>query len=370
MVYLDYSATSPVDDEVMNSFVKSSKYFANPNSLHSLGVEAKELIDASTSQIAGLLGVRKEEIIYTSGASESNNMVIKGMEDYKNRGNVIITTRLEHSSINEPLKYLESKGFSIKYVPLINGMVDIDKLEKMLDDVCLVTISMVNSETGIRQPIEEIGHMLKKYPKVLFHTDITQAAGKIRFDLKNVDFASFSAHKFFGIKGIGGLYKRESINLTPLVHGGKSTTIYRSGTPATSLIVSMAKALRLSYENMDMDLLRIKELNDYLKKSLSNYEKVIINSNNNSIDQIVNFSVLGVKPETFMHSLEDSDVYISTQSACSSGDYSMSVLALTNDMERASSSLRVSISRKTTKDEIDLFLKAMDKSYKKLVSSF
>ena len=367
MVYLDYSATTPVDDEVMNSFIKSSKFFANPNSLHKLGVDAKNLIDASTSQIANLLGVKKNEVIYTSGASESNNMIIKGIEEYKNRGRTIITTNLEHSSINEPLKYLEKKGFIIKYAPLINGIVDIDELQKMLDDVILVTISMVNSETGIRQPIEDIAKVLKKYPKVLFHTDITQAAGKIKFNLKDVDFASFSAHKFFGIKGIGCLYKKENINLTPLIHGGKSTTIYRSGTPATSLIVSMAKALRLSYENMDEDLEKVKELNSCLKTGLSKYEKVIINSNNYSIDQIVNFSVLGVKPETFMHSLEESDVYISTQSACSSGDYSKAVLAITNDMERASSSLRVSISRKTTKKDIDLFLEAFDNSYKKLV---
>ena len=238
----------------------------------------------------------------------------------------------------------------------------------MLDDVILVTISMVNSETGIRQPIEKIGKMLKKHKKILFHTDITQAAGKIKFDLCDVDFASFSAHKFFGIKGIGCLYKKENINIEPLIHGGKSTTVYRSGTPATSLIVSMAKALRLSYENIDSDLNKIKELNHYLKKEISKYEKVLINSNEHSIDQILNFSVLGVKPETFMHSLEENDVYISTQSACSSGNYSKAVLALTNDMERASSSLRVSISRKTTKEEIDLFLIAFDKSYKKLVS--
>ena len=367
MVYLDYSATSPVDDGVLDSFVKSSKYFANPNSLHKLGIEAKNLIDVSSDQIAKLLGVRKEEIIYTSGASESNNMVIKGMENFKNRGKTIITTSLEHSSINEPLKYLEDRGFIIKYAPLVNGIVDIDKLEDMLDDVCLVTISMVNSEIGIRQPIEDIGKMLKKYPLILFHTDITQAAGKINFDLSDVDFASFSAHKFFGIKGIGCLYKKEKINLTPLIHGGKSTTIYRSGTPATSLIVSMAKALRLSYENIDEDLIRVKELSDYLKSEISKYENVVINSNQYSINQIVNFSVLGVKPETFMHSLEENDVYISTQSACSSGDYSKAVLSLTNDMKRASSSLRVSISRKTTKEEIDLFLNVFDSSYKKLV---
>ena len=368
MTYLDYSATTPTDSEVLDSFIKASNYFANPNSLHKLGLESKHLIDASTRQIASILRVKDNEIIYTSGASESNNMVIKAMEKYKNRGMKIITTNLEHSSIYGPLKYMTDKGFKVEYVPLKNGIVDIDALEKMLDGAVLVTISMVNSETGKRQPIEQIGNMLKKYPKILFHTDITQAIGKIKFDLTNVSFASFSAHKFFGIKGIGGLYKKENINIEPLIHGGKSTTIYRSGTPSTALIVSMAKALRLSYENIDDDLIKIKKLNFYLKENLSKYKMVSINSDDTSIDHILNFSVIGVKPETFMHSLEQRDVYISTQSACSSGDYSMSVLTLTNDMARASSSLRVSISRKTTKGEIDLFLEAMDKSYKKLVN--
>ncbi|MBR2840534.1 MAG: cysteine desulfurase [Bacilli bacterium] len=366
MTYLDYSATTPVDSEVLDSFIKSVEYFANPNSLHKIGVEAKKLIDASTEQIARLINVKPSEIIYTSGASESNNTVIKGMDKYKNRGYKIITTELEHSSIYGPLNYLTERGFEVQFVPLKNGIVDIKKLESMLDETVLVTISMVNSETGIRQPIEEIGKMLKKYPKVLFHTDITQALGKIKFDLKDVDFASFSAHKFFGLKGIGGLYKKESINLYPLINGGKSTTKFRSGTPATPLIVSTAKALRLSYENMDEDLKKVKNLNEYLCTKLSKYSKVVINSNENSIKQVLNFSVLGVKPEVFMHSLEEDDVYISTQSACSLGDYSKAVYALTNDMKRASSSLRVSISRKTTKKDIDNFLKAFDRSYNKL----
>ncbi|MBR3198877.1 MAG: cysteine desulfurase [Bacilli bacterium] len=368
MVYLDYSATSPVDKEVMDSFIKASSYYGNPNSLHKFGTEAKKLIDASTNKISEILNVKTSEIIYTSGASEANNMVIKAMENYKNRGKHIITTELEHSSINIPLEYLKEKGFIIDYVPLINGVVDINALEGMLDNVCLVTISMVNSEVGIRQPIEEIGKMLKKYPKIFFHTDITQATGKIKFDLSDVDFASFSAHKFFGFKGVGVLYKKENINITPLIHGGKSTTIYRSGTPATELIVSMAKALRLAYENIDKDLEKIKELNLYLKEKLAKYEKVFINSNENSIYHILNFSVIEVKPETFMHSLEKDDIYISTQSACATGNYSKSVLALTSDMKRASSSLRISISRKTTKEEIDKFLKAFDNSYNKLIS--
>lgn len=367
MIYLDYSATTPADEEVISSFIKANKYFGNPNSLHKLGLDAKNLIDASSKQIADILNIKPSEIIYTSGASEANNTVIKAMENYKNRGMRIITTDLEHSSIYGPLDYLKEKGFYIDFVPLKNGIVDILALENMLDDVCLVTISMVNSETGVRQPIEEIGKLLKKYPKVLFHTDITQALGKIKFDLSDVDFASFSAHKFFGFKGIGGLYKKENVDIKPLIHGGKSTTIYRSGTPATPLIVSTAKALRLSYENMEEDLERIKDLNIYLREELSKYDNVKINSNENSIYHILNFSVLGVKPETFMHSLEENDVFISTQSACSTGNYSKAVLALTSDMERASSSLRVSISRKTSKNEIDRFLDAFKESYNKLV---
>lgn len=366
MVYLDYSATCPVDKDVMDSFVKSSSYFGNPNSLHSLGVKSKKLIDASTEQIASLMGVKGSEIIYTSGASEANNTIIKAMEFYKNRGSKIITTELEHSSIYGPLNYLAEKGFDIEFVPLKDGMVDISALEDMIDGACLVTISMVNSEVGIRQPIEEIGKVLKKYPKVFFHTDITQALGKIKFDLSDVDFASFSAHKFFGIKGIGGFYKKDGVSINPLISGGKSTTMYRSGTPATSLIVSMSKALRLSYENMDDDLDRIRKFNNILRDGLSKYDNVFINSNENSIYHILNFSVLGVKPETFMHALEEEGVYISTQSACSTGDYSKAVLAICSDIKRASSSLRVSISRKTTSSDIDKFLKIFDSCYNKL----
>ena len=205
--------------------------------MHTLGLEAKHLIDASTKQIADILGVKSSEIIYTSGASEANNLAIKGIENYQSRGNHIITTDLEHSSIYGPLNYMIEKGYEVDFVPLKNGIVDIDALKKMISDkTILVSISAVNSETGLRNPIEEIGLLLKDYPKVIFHSDITQAVGKIKLNLENVDMASFTAHKFFGIKGIGALIKKDSIKLTPLIHGGKSTTIYRSGTPNTQLI--------------------------------------------------------------------------------------------------------------------------------------
>ena len=367
MTYLDYSATTPVDKEVLDTFVKASKFIGNPNSLHSLGTKAKHLIDASTNQIASILNVKPNEIIYTSGASESNNTIIKAMEKFQNRGKHIITTELEHSSIYAPLKQLETKGFKIDYVPLENGLVKLDELEKMLsDDTVLVTIAMVSSETGIRQPIEEIGKMLKKYPKIIFHSDITQAVGKIKFDLTDVDAASFSAHKFFGFKGIGVLYKKEHLIIEPLIAGGKSTTTFRSGTPPTELIASTAKALRLSYENIDNDILKVKKYNETLKEKLSKYSNVSINSNKNSIPHILNISVKGIKPETLLHSLESYDVYISTQSACSTGIASKSVLALTGNKEKASTSIRISISKKTSEEDIQNFLKAFDESYKKL----
>ena len=342
MTYLDYSATTPVDEEVLDTFIKASKFIGNPNSLHKLGTKAKHLIDASTNQIANILNVKPTEIIYTSGASESNNTIIKAMEKFQNRGKHIITTALEHSSIYAPLKQLEEKGFKIDYIPLKNGLVKLDELEKMLtDDTVLVTIAMVSSETGIRQPIEKIGKLLKKYPKIIFHSDITQAVGKIKFDL--------------------------TLTIEPLIAGGKSTTVFRSGTPPLELIASTAKALRLSYENIDSDIIKVKRLNETLKEALYKYPNVAINSNENSIPHILNISVKGVKPETLLHSLEEYEVYISTRSACSTGVASKPVLALTNDEEKAKTSIRISISKKTTEKDIENFLKAFDDSYKKLM---
>lgn len=373
MIYLDYSATTPTSSEVLESFIKSSnEYFANPNSLHKLGTSANKLIDASTSQIADLLKVKKEEIIYTSGASESNNLALKGIVDkFSNRGKHIITTEFEHSSIYGPLSYLQKyKGVDVDFVKTDEyGRVKLESLESLIrDDTILVSICSVNSEIGIRQPIEKIAKIVKKHPKCFLHVDITQSVGKDYVNLENVDLASFSGHKIFGIKGIGCLIKKENIALEPLIHGGKSTTIFRSGTPALPLIVSLAKALRLALTDLDKKINQVKELNNYLKDNIAKYEKVKINSNDYSIPQILNVSVVGCKPETMQHALEEYDVYISTQTACSKGgEMSKAVYALTHDEERAKSSIRISISYVTTKEEIDGFLDAFDKCYKKLV---
>ena len=372
MVYLDYSATTPVSDEVLDSYIGAcQRFIGNPNSLHKLGFEANKVIEEATIQIADLLKVKKDEIIYTSGASESNNTVIKGIcEKYKTRGKHIITTNLEHSSIYGPLSYLQNNGFEVDFVNLDeNGMVDIDNLESLIrDDTILVSISAVNSEIGLRQPIEAIGQMLKKYPKCIFHTDITQLVGKVDINLENVDLASFSAHKFFGMKGIGILIKKESVSLEPLVHGGKSTTKFRSGTPATPLIISTAKALRLALTNLDRKYEYVKDLWFYLKDELSKIKYVVINSNNECIPHILNFSVLNIKPETILHALEENDIYISTQSACSSNtSRSRAVFALTKNEEVALHSLRVSISYLTTREEIDKFINSLKEKIEKLL---
>ena len=196
---------------------------------------------------------------------------------------------------------------------------------------------------------------------------MTQSIGKEKISFDDIDLVSFSAHKFYGLKGIGCLIKKEKIALEPIIHGGKSTTIYRSGTPCLPLIVSLAKALRLAYENFDAKYEHVKELNSYLKEKLSHYDLVRINSNDYCIPHILNISVLNVKPETMQHALEEYDIYISTKTACSSKEnISRAVLALTNDKERAASSVRISLSYLTTKEECDEFLKAFDKCYKEL----
>ena len=371
MIYLDYSATTKAGEEVLDTFVKCSKEFiGNPNSLHILGVKSKNMIDSATRQIADLLNVKETEIIYTSGASESNNLAIKGIcEKYKNRGKHIITTSLEHSSVYGPIDYLKENGYSVDFVKLNgDGTVDLNDLESLIkEDTVLVSINAVNSEIGILQPISDIANIIKKHPKCFFHCDMTQAIGKIKVDLSNIDLISFSAHKFFGIKGIGVLIKKDKIELEPLIHGGKSTTIYRSGTPPLPLIVSTSKALRLALENIESKEKYVKELNTYLKDKLSSYDKVKINSDNKCIPHILNISVLGVKPETMLHALERYEVYISTQSACSSSNAkSKAVFALTHDETRATSSIRISISHITTKEEIDEFIKYFDICYKEL----
>ncbi len=289
---------------------------------------------------------------------------------YQTRGKTIITTKLEHSSILETVNYLEKNGYTIKYVKLDNnGLVDLNNLKELLtDDVIMVSISEVSSEIGIIQNVDEIGKLLKNYPRIIFHVDGTQAIGKKRVNLDNIDLYSFSAHKIYGLKGVGVLVKKENITLEPIIHGGKSQSIYRGGTPALPLIVSTAKALKLVLSDLDYNISYVKELNSRLISGLKEVDGVSINSNSVSSPFIVNFSVVGLKPETLLHALEEDDIYVSTKTACSTDDYSIGVLELTKDMEKAKSSLRVSLSHLTKENEIDYFLTKLEEKIIKLKS--
>ena len=370
MIYLDYSATTPVDSRVLDTYNKvTNNFIGNPNSLHRLGVEAKKLESEATEQIKKILNLNDEEIIYTSCASESNNLAIKGVAlRNSKKGKHIITTNLEHSSIYGPIGYLQNLGYEIDFVKTNEyGLIDVENLKSLLrEDTILVSIGAVNSETGVKQNIEDIALLLKNY-NCYFHVDATQAIGKIKLDFSNVDLVSFAAHKFYGPKGIGVLIKKKDILIEPLIHGGKSTTKYRSGTPALPLIASLSKALRLIDEKLDNNYSKVETLNKKIVEKINTYENVTINSNEYSIPHILNISLLNIKPETFQHALENYDIFISTQSACSANNpISKSVYEVTKNEEQAKHSIRISLSGLTTEEEIDKFLEAFDKCYKEL----
>ena len=367
MIYLDYSATTPVNEEVINTYADACrKYIGNPNSIHKLGLLSKEAIDNATKTIANLLNIKESEIIYTSGASESNNTIIKGIA-LKYKTGKIITTELEHSSVIAPCSYLGNNGYDIEFVKLDkNGQVDLNNLRELIDDnTILVSIAGVNSELGIMEPLKEISSIVHEHQGCIFHSDMTQCLGKIPVDLSYVDVASFSAQKFYGMKGVGFIYKKEGISFEPLIHGGKSTTAFRSGTPALPLIVSTAKALELAYDHFDEKYEHVKEINQYLLNKLSNLE-VDINSTNKSIPHIVNFSLRGIDNKKMLKALEEDDIYVSTQTACALGNYSLAIYSLYNDTKRASTSLRISISYLTTYEEIDKFIDSLTKNMKVL----
>lgn len=372
MIYLDYAANTPVHEQVINTFNDVSREFiANPNSTHKLGRIALERLNESIKIIAELLGVLENEIIFTSGASESNNTAIKGIAGhYKKYGKHIITTYLEHSSVNGAVGYLQNNGFDVDYVEIKqDGLVDLQSLKELIrDDTILVSICYVDSEVGLTQQIDKIGELIKKYNHCVFHVDATQAVGKIHVSFENVDLVTFAPHKFFGLNGCGVLIKKEKIMLEPLIHGGISTSAFRSGTPALGMIAAAEKALSLSYEKLDEHYKYVKGLNDKLKSELKKYSNVKINSNENSVPFILNISINRVNTEQLKMELENFNIYVSTKSACCAPNTaSRPVYALTRDRKRALSTLRISLSHLTTEKDIEVFLDAFDKCYKKLV---
>lgn len=372
MVYLDYAANSPVDTEVLDTFYEvTKKYYANPNSNHKLGLEAKKVIDDATNHIATLLGVLKEEIIYTSGATESNNLAVKGIcERYKNYGKHIIVSGLEHNSLIASATTMQEVGFEVDLLDVDNnGIINIEHLKELLrPDTILVSICSVDSELGIRQPIEEIGKIIKEYPHTVFHTDASQAIGKVDLDFSYVDLVTIAPHKFYGLNGFGALIKKKDITLKPIIHGGKSTTVYRSGTPVLGNVVAFDKALTIALEKQKERTKYVANLNQQVREFLSNYEEVHINSTENSIPYTLNFSIRGVKSDDFSKMLEEKGIFLSTKtSCCPVGTPSKLVYALTHDKNLASTSLRLSLSHLTTKEDLEEFYKAFDMCYKEVL---
>lgn len=373
-IYLDYAANTPVDDRVLKVFCKETKkYFANPNSTHELGKIVNKRIEDASVNINSLLTKNTNmdedmEIIYTSGASESNNLAIKGVATaYKENGKHIISTFIEHSSVSGPLTYLKEMGYEIDIVNInSDGTVDLEHLKKLIrNDTILVSICYVDSETGTVQPISEIASIVNEYPNCYLHVDATQAIGKIKVDFSNIDLITFAPHKFYGLNGFGALLKKKEVVLEPLINGGASTTIYRSGTPVVAQICALEEALSEAFEEFDKRQEYVKNINDKLRPKLEQYKDVKINTVSSENPYILNLGVSGVKATEFKNKLEEYGVCISIKSACSvTITPSRVVIAMTHDRKRALSSFRISLSHLTKESEIERFLEIFDECYK------
>ena len=369
MIYLDYSANTPADPAVISKFAETeSRCFGNPNSAHAAGrVSAGELASVTRS-VAERLGVMPEEIIYTSGASEANNLAIKGIaRSQRHYGKHIITTPLEHPSVSGPLTCLQEQGYEIDLVNIgRDGRIDTENLAELLrDDTILVTVCAVDSELGVIQPISEISRILQDHPNCRLHVDATQAIGKTEFSFEGADTVSLAAHKFYGLNGSGLLFKRKDIVIEPLIHGGTGASLYRSGTPTLALAAALDKALELSLGAREERYRYIQRLNSRLREALAAYPGVRINSPKDAAPHILNVSVSGVKGTDFQAALDRRGVCVSVKSACSvSGTPSRAVFAVSRDRKNALSSWRISLSHLTTEEEISEFLTIFEECYK------
>lgn len=371
MIYLDYTANTPVDPAVLDIYTSTAIHYpANPNSAHTLGKSANVKMQSVTTSLAEMLGVLPEEIIYTSGATEANNLAIKGLaRAERRRGKHIISTPLEHSSVSGSLTALQERGWEIDLLDIgRDGKVEPEQVRELIrKDTVLVSVCAVDSELGTIQPVSEIAELLKEYPHCAFHVDATQAVGKIPVSFENIDLLSFTAHKFYGLNGTGVLVKRKGLVLEPQMSGGKSTTLYRSGTPDLAGAAALEAALKIALQKEKERGKYIASLNAELRTKLGKYEKVQVNSPEDAVPHILNLSVQGVKGDDFQKALSDEGVCVSVKSACSvKGTPSRPVFAVSRDRKRALSSWRISLSHLTTEAEIAEFLEIFDGVYRKL----
>ncbi|MBE6161731.1 MAG: cysteine desulfurase [Firmicutes bacterium] len=371
MIYLDYSATTPMSYDVLETYNTVAKDFiGNANSLHALGIKSKKLYESSKKQISDIFNVLESEIVFTSGATESNNMALIGASFANSKkGNHIIVSKLEHPSIYKICDYLKTQGFDISYVNNDkDGLIDFEDLKNLMrPTTILVSICAVNSEVGVRQPLKMIRQVIhKENENTLFHSDMTQAVGKVVVNLHDVDMASFSGHKIYGPKGIGVFYKTSKVNVVPIIIGSTKEDNLRPGTIPLPLIASLSKAVRLSTMDLDRKENFIRRLNEKICNELSKLDGIKINKTKISIPHILNISLDEIKPETFIHALEEYEIYVGTNTACSSGELSTSVMAIYNDKKRATTTIRISLSHLTTTDEVNKFLNSFKIIYEKL----
>ncbi|WP_343152739.1 IscS subfamily cysteine desulfurase [Buchnera aphidicola] len=376
-IYLDYAATTPTDSLVlkkMKEFLSLKGNFGNPASRsHQFGWKAEEAVDIARNQIASLINADFREIIFTSGATESNNLAIKGLVSfYKNKGNHIITSKTEHKSVLDICKYLETKGFLVTYLtPQKNGLIDLNDIQNsILKKTILISIMHVNNEIGVIQNIKGISEICKKR-KIFFHVDATQSVGKIPIDLNDVsvDLMSFSAHKIYGPKGIGGLYVRRKprVRLVSQIHGGGHERGMRSGTLPVHQIAGMGEAFRIAKKNIYSDYEKMDILRTYFWNKLKDIEEVFLNSPLKiSSPYILNISFNYIEGESLIMALKD--LAVSSGSACTSESLESSYVlrALGIKDELAHSSIRFSMGKFTTKEEIDFSIGIIKKSIKKL----
>lgn len=373
MIYLDYSANTPVDPAVLSQFCRiEQSYIGNPNSGHAAGAAAAAKLTQATEHIAAMLNVEPAEIIYTSGASESNNLAVKGIaRAMRHSGRHIISTALEHASVGGCLSALQEQGYEIDLVGVnCDGTIDLEQFRELLrEDTILAAFCAVDSELGTIQPMEQITEILNDYPRCHLHVDATQAVGKTAFCFDGVDTMSLAPHKFYGLNGSGLLLKRRDLIIEPLIHGGTATTIYRSGSPALALAAATETALDLALTHREERSAAVKKLNEQLRTALLAYPLVRINSPDGGVPHILNLSVMGVKASAFRQALDDQGICVSVKSACSTEDTpSKAVYAVSRNRKQALSSWRISMSHLTTQAEIETFLAAFDRCYRNLTA--
>ena len=366
MIYFDNSATTKPYPEALATYTEvATRIWGNPSSLHNLGSQATRILEASRKQIAELIGKKAEEIYFTSGGTEGDNWILKGVAFEKAPyGKHIIISDIEHPAIKESAAWLKTQGFEVDYAPVdARGFVKVDALSSLLrPDTTLVSVMAVNNEIGSIQPIHEIAALLEDRPTVSFHVDAVQALAKVATEVylpERVDFATFSSHKFHGLRGVGFVYIKEGKKITPLLTGGGQEKEMRSTTENVAGIAATAKALRLAMENQEAFASKTQQMKEVIRKELANYPDVtIFFGEDHFAPHILTFGIKGVRGEVVVHAFEEFDIYISTTSACSSkaGKPAGTLIAMGVDKSIAQTAVRLSLDIENDMSQVEQFL--------------